>query len=209
MTVPIQSGLTDDNDFVALVRVLVGSLLSGLNPEQVWIIEVNNWFDHKWLNYSGYGIIANWMFAGVPSSDFLSNRLDSVKAEFFRDKTTFPPFSPDRVLGQWSYVKSGNEYVEAPLPDLPHGTQKAKSAANLNRRIEDFSRNACFIWYSGNTLKNGRGSLMVYSAKDAHVDSWFAAFDRNPVWTLAQTKGISRGEVLRMMSGAGAGLIAD
>jgi hypothetical protein len=199
MTVPIHSGLTDDNDFVALVHTVVASLLSDLHPAQVWIIEIDNWFDHKWLGYSGNGIIANWMFAGSKSSDFIANRLDSVKSEFFNEKTTFPPFSPNRVLGQWSYIKSGDNYVEIPLPDLPHGTTKAHSSANLNRRIEALAVNALFIWYSGNSLKNGRGSLMVYTGNSSQVNRWFAAFERKGDWTLTQTKGISRGELLRMI----------
>jgi hypothetical protein len=209
MPVPVQSGLTDDNDFVELVRTIIGGILLGLNPEQLWIIQVNNWFDHKWLRYSGNGIIANWRYAGVPSSDFMSNRFDTVKTDFFRDKTTFPPFSPDRVLGQWSYVRSGDGYSEVPLPDLPHGTERAPSSSNLNRRIEASNGKSCFVWYSGNSLKNGRGSLMVYTVQDVHVDCWFAAFERSQGWTLAQTKGISRGEVLLMMTGTGAATDRD
>jgi len=38
----------------------------------------------------------------------------------------------------------------------PHRSEKQYSEANLQRRVQGFSRSACFIWYSANTVANGR-----------------------------------------------------
>jgi hypothetical protein len=203
MPIHIESGLTDDNDFVALIRTVIDGVSARQAPDQIWIIHINNWFDHKWLRFSGYGSGASWMFSGSPgpiSFESLAARFDSVKETFFKTKVTFPPFSPERVLGQWSFVKSGDDYIEIPLPTIPHGSQKAHSETNLNRRVEHFSQSAVFVWYSGNTLANGRGSLMVYAIDGADVDCWFASFHRNPVWSLGKTKGTSRDNVLDLMN---------
>jgi hypothetical protein len=199
MPIHIHSDLTDDNEFVSLVRTILGGVLAQQAPDQIWIVHVNNWFDHKWLRFSGNGSEASWMFSGAPgpvSLGPLATAFDSVKSTFFKTKLTFPPFSPERVLGQWSFVKSGEDYMESPLPAIPHDTKKSRSNKDLNRRVQYFSQSAVFVWYSGGTLTNGRGSLMVYSVDGTSVDCWFASFHRDSIWSLARTKGIGRDKVL-------------
>ncbi|MGB6193979.1 MAG: hypothetical protein WBF42_16025 [Terracidiphilus sp.] len=198
MPVQIASGLTDDNDFVTLVGRAVHALVAERTPDQFWIIQVDNWFDHKWLKFSGNGIIANWMFAGA--FDSIASRFDSVKKPFFQANTTFPPFSPRRVVGQWSFVRAGGDYLESPLPFIPHAMDKTQSEANLHRYIHDLSNSAFFIWYSANTLKNGRGSLMVYDICGSCANCWYASFNRSPDWELVQTKGTNRENLLKIMS---------
>lgn len=58
MAISIPSGLTDDNDFVDLLNALLNALLVQQTPEQLWVIQIDNWFDHKWLRYSGSGSVA-------------------------------------------------------------------------------------------------------------------------------------------------------
>ena len=43
----------DDPGFVRLVSLILDSLVLKYAPEILAIIEVDNWFDHKWLNFSG------------------------------------------------------------------------------------------------------------------------------------------------------------
>jgi hypothetical protein len=98
MAISIPSGLTDDNEFVELLYTLLNALLVQRNPEQLWVIQIDNWFDHKWLRYSGSGSVAS----GFPTnwnSSFMDG-FTSVKEQFWRDKLTFPPFAPDRVVSQ-------------------------------------------------------------------------------------------------------------
>jgi len=197
MAISIPSGLTDDNDFVDLINGLLNALLADQTPEQLWVIQIDNWFDHKWLRYSGSGSVAA-KFPADWTSSFM-DRFSSVKEQFWRDKLTFPPFAPNRVVGQWSFLRSKGGYAEAPLPKLPHRESRQRSHSNLNRRVEDFVRSASFVWYSGNTLKNGRGSAMVYSIGLGKPACWFAAFRRKTNWVLESTKGIDKEHVARLL----------
>jgi hypothetical protein len=199
MAIAIPSGVTDDNDFIDLLNSLLTGLLVQQAPEQLWVIQIDNWFDHKWLRFSGNGSVAS-NFPANWSSSFM-DRFASVKAEFWQDKLTFPPFAPDRVVGQWSFLHSDQGYVEIPLPKLPHGESRRPSHSNLHKRAEDFVRSALFVWYGGNTLKNGRGSVMVYKIGHPQPVCWFAAFGRNSEWTLERTKGVDKGQVSRLLIG--------
>jgi hypothetical protein len=200
VAISIPSGLTDDNDFVRLLNALLNALLVQQTPDQLWVIQIDNWFDHKWLRYSGSGIVASKLFPADWTSSFF-DRFASVKEQFWRDKLTFPPFAPDRVAGQWSFLHTESGYIEVPLTKLPHSESKRRSHSNLNRRVEDFVRSASFVWYSGNTLKNGRGSAMVYSIGPGKLICWFAAFRRKSGWMLERTKGIDKEQVSRLLIG--------
>jgi hypothetical protein len=199
MAITIQSGLTDDNDFVNLLNSLLKGLVVQQAPEQLWVIQIDNWFDHKWLGYSGSGSVAS-KFPVDWSSSFM-DRFASVKEQFWQNKLTFPPFTPDRVVGQWSFVHSSQGYAETPLPKLPHSESRRRSHSNLQKRAENFVSSASFLWYSGNTLKNGRGSVMVYNIGPPHPVCWFAAFGRDLEWKLERTKGVDKEHVSRLIAG--------
>ncbi len=186
----IVAGETDDPSFIEVLNSLVEGLLADLSPERFWIIQINNWFDHKWLQFSGNGAIA---------STIPLNRWDTVKAEFYQDKLTFPPFAPNRVLSQWSYVRTAKGYKETTFPALPHDTERQHTNANLHRRMQDFDSSASFLWYSSNTLAKGRGSVMVYNSESDRVGCWFAAFRRQQEWALYATKGASHSDVERFL----------
>ena len=191
MPATIPSGISDDNEFIEVFNSMLRSLVASTPPEWLWVIQIDNWFDHKWLKFSGIGVV-----------DFpflLRGRLDSALAEFYQDRVTFPPFAPNRVLGQWSFQRSGEDFVEVAMGILPHDADRRPSGANLQRRVEDFSGSAVFVWFSGNTLKNGRGSIMVYDLRAEQPAHWFAAFARDREWSLRLTKGISRDYVSSLM----------
>jgi hypothetical protein len=174
----------DDPAFIeALTPLLLGYTLVH-TPEQVWIIHIDNWFDHKWLRFSGCGAVAS----RIPLDQW-----DRVKVDFHRDELTFPPFNPNRVTSQCSYVRRGDEYVEVALPLLPHSTERKRSESNLNRRIKSLTGPGCFVWYSGNTVANGRGSVMLYDVRSEKSECWFATFRREECsWAVAVTKGVDR-----------------
>lgn len=195
----IADGLTDDSDFLGLLGSLVGGLITRFNPAEVWIVHIDNWFDHKWLEFSGTGTVPSKLPRMFETLDIPPDMLASDKVTFYQKKVTFPPFTPNRILGQWSYVRTLDGYTEAPLPSLPHSTKSKHSSSNIHRRIEDQADSACFIWYSSNTLKNGRGSVMVYEIEAERTECWFAAFRRYDKWELALTKGISRSEIQKLI----------
>ena len=193
MMAEVIAGNTDDPGFIELLNALVRGLTRRHAPEQLWIVQIDNWFDHKWLGFSGKGTVDfNW--------HGLLNYYDAAIEEFHQDKVTFPPFSPNRVAGQWSYVRLGNHYTEAPLPVLPHPTKRKPSRKNLHRRVQEFSRSACFVWYSGNTAANGRGSVMVYRVAADRVECWFAAFNQKNGWKLHVAKGASRDDIQQLLN---------
>jgi hypothetical protein len=159
-------GAMDDPPFIALLNSLVRGLVSRTTPNELWIIQIDNWFDHKWLRFSGIGSV-HFKFPAY------MNRIDAALEEFYQDKVTFPPFTPNRIVSQSSFLRVEAHYVEAPLIAVPHRSEKQPSEANLHRRVQDSSRSACFVWYSGNTLENGRGSIMVYNLLADQVECWF------------------------------------
>jgi hypothetical protein len=195
MLMKIQVGETDDPYFIALLDSLVSGLVRRNAPENLWIIQIDNWFDHKWLRFSGIGVV-DFQFPAF------MDRYDAALDEFHQDKVTFPPFAPNRIMAQWSFARVGADYVEVPS-QVPHRSEKQSSEANLQRRVQDFSHSASFVWYSAKTVANGRGSVMVYNATVAGVECWFAAFSRQETWKLHATKGVSREEVEDMLSRTG------
>jgi hypothetical protein len=92
MPIQIAAGETDDPQFITLLNSLVLGLITEETPQELWIIQIDNWFDHKWLRFSGIGIV-DYKFPAY------MNRYDGALAEFYQDKVTFPPFTPNRVLG--------------------------------------------------------------------------------------------------------------
>jgi hypothetical protein len=172
----VRAGNSDDPSFIELLNALVRGLTSRHAPDQLWIVQIDNWFDHKWLRFPGTG------------------------TKFPQDKLTFPPFTPNRVAGQWSYLRVGDHYTEAPLAVLPHPTKKDPIGAHLQRRVQQFSRSACFVWYSASTAANGRGSVMVYRVADDRVECWYAGFNRKNGWKLHLAKGASRNDIQQLLN---------
>jgi hypothetical protein len=119
----MSAGDTDDPGFIEALNSIVGELVADHEPQQFWLIQIDNWFDDKWLGFSGYGLIA---------SEIPLDRYDTVKAESYQEKVTFPPFAPNRVIRQFSFVRVGDGYSEFPLPTLPHSNDR-----NTAKRICD------------------------------------------------------------------------
>jgi hypothetical protein len=117
MPMQIAAGETDDPQFITLLNSLMRGLIREDTPQELWIIQIDNWFDHKWLRFSGIGTV-DFQFPAF------MNRYDAALEEFYQGKLTFPPFTPNRVLGQWSFVRIDDHYAEAPLRVLPHPSEK-------------------------------------------------------------------------------------
>ena len=81
---------------------------------------------------------------------------------------------------------------------LPHSTARLHTFQNLHQRIQDIVSSGCLVWFSANTLSNGRGSVMVYTVKAEMSECWFAAFRRDESWKLGATKGIDRAVALKL-----------
>ncbi len=80
--IPVQEG--DDPQFIKLVNQVLLRLLQQHAPAEAFVIRINKWFDHKWLDFSGIGRVK---FDG-------GLMIEVALDEFRQDQTTFPPFTP-------------------------------------------------------------------------------------------------------------------
>ena len=53
--IDLHSGGNDASEFLALVTRAVSGELEAEPVQEVFMIRIDNWFDHKWLNFSGIG----------------------------------------------------------------------------------------------------------------------------------------------------------
>ena len=164
----------DDRGFIELVSRLNAGAVATHGPPDLLIYKINNWFDHKWLGFSGkmLGALGVW-----------SRPL------------TLPPFVSNRVIRGWHYQRDeGGGYRElGPPPDVHH---RGWSAQNLHRRVEKIVPDSALLWFSGNTATTGRGCLMAYlPVVDQEHWPWYLALIRDGEWKIARRKGIHPYEI--------------
>src|SRR3954462_10448639 len=101
----------EDERFLALVGRIASTTIRDLRPTDVFVTRIDHWFDHKWLGFSGKGLLGRH-----------SKRL------------TIPPIMPDRVLSHraYSFDAVAGSYQIARVPPL-HRYQQ--SSQNLTRFI--------------------------------------------------------------------------
>jgi hypothetical protein len=187
MSITINPSSTDDPSFVALVERIVARLDEYNEPDEVFIIEIKNWFDHKWLKFSGIG--------RVPFDHFASDHSQTALDEFFQDKITFPPFTPNRILNQWLWTYGASKRRHP----VHRKNQRQHSSWNLHKRVSQFAKSALFVWFSSGTQSNDRASLMVYKLDGKVVDAWYASLRKAAGWKLDRTKCIERSAVEGLM----------
>ena len=171
----------DDPAFVEAVETILDVVVSENSPEVVAVIQIENRFDHKWLRFSGkvLGALGVW-----------------------KSPLTIPPFHPNRVVRETAHrrVERG-EYEQFRAPPL-HVVQP--SDRNLNRRLRQRTDSGVFLWWSGDSVTSGKGSVMVYVHVGEVPACWFASLDRDTTWRINKTKGITRGIVERYLEPGGA-----
>lgn len=179
----ILSKQNDDPKFVELVQRLIAGCIDDSFPNTIIVIQIDNWFDYKWLGFSGRGRV------GFPF--VLNLDLDTALDEFRQDQITLPPFSPSRVIEEYYFQRevTGEYRAREPLIYL-HQKELAPSSQNLHKRIVDRFDSAVLVWFSSNTKQNLRGSVMIYEVKDREVNPWYAGFAKEEQWRVLQTKGI-------------------
>ena len=162
----------DDIDFISKVQILTNEIIKDLNPNEVYLFKVDNWFDTKWLSFTGkiLGVLGTWNYD---------------------DDSRIPPFSPNRIIEKAYYELNELKTYEKLKSNLQiHKKQPAEN--NLNRRIIDVSDSAIFVWYSSNTLMNGQGSLMVYPVENEKCQPFFVGFRKNMDWDIINAPGSNK-----------------
>ena len=160
-----------DKDFLAIVEQTLNNALLHTRPLEVYVIQIDGWFDDKWQGFSGTVMhdLAVWLH-----------------------KLTVPPFHPARVFNEAHFVLRGADYESSPVKRL-HIFQP--SSANLNRPITNVTSSAVFVWYSCVDANSDRASLMLYTVDQTESSGWYAGFKRNGTWRLTKTRGASRREI--------------
>ena len=168
----------DDPSFLKEIFPVIKGALKCYEPDQVYLIKIDNWFDSKWAWFGGkvLGALGIHTFA----------------------KLVIPPFVPNRVKRQTYLVKSAKAPHQFDEQEAEPLHIEQASSNNFGRALKQNYSSAVFIWYSGNTLENRRGSLMVYWVKDGMAFGWHAALKEKEKWMLGKTTWIPRADVLRM-----------
>ena len=172
----------DSSEFIIILNEIINRIIIRDDIAEISVVRIKNWFDHKWLNYSGKGVIHYKT----------TTHLDEVAlTNFWKEKITVPPFNPNRVLSELSFHKraTGNKVFDKAL----HRWQR--SSENQNNRIQRKSANGLFIWYSSNTEENQQGSIMTYEVIGDNVDTWYANLVNSDGWKVMKTKGINIDEL--------------
>lgn len=183
--IKIESG--DANDFIIDLNKIVGKLIDKKEVNEVCLIRIKNWFDHKWLNYSGKSVVEFRGGAGL---------IDSSLNNEWREKITVPPFNPNRVLSELFFriEPTHNKLFEKNLH------KKKESNGNIHNRISAYTKSGMFVWYSSNTEINQKGSLMIYIVQDDNIKTFYVSFVNNNGWKINQTKNISATELENILT---------
>ena len=166
-----------DDSFVAIVEQILDNTLQLHQPSDVYVVLIDNWFDHKWL-------------------EFDSNRNDS-DAFGWRVKLMLPPFEPSRVLSQSYFQRhpSTPSFYEASSSNPLH-------ILSSNRSLAQICSSGAFVWYSYVGNRSDQGSVMVYVNNDGKGSAWYASFKKNPDWQINKMKGVSKRELTELMTTA-------
>jgi hypothetical protein len=156
----------DDVAFLSLAQRIINGAIVVLGMHEVFLVHIDNWFDHKWLRW--------W----------------SRKEEELR----IPAFSPNRVRSEKHFVwKAATSTWESAGMQRPlHVRQPGRPW--LAQPLGRFSECAAFIWYSGNTANNKVGSLMLY-ASGAEGYSWYVSLRNSEEWTFGDEFDITSREL--------------
>ncbi len=178
---------TDSQEFIDIVNLICTSVTRIEGVNYISITKIKNWFDHKWLNYSGKAVIPFESGGVLP--------VDAALEPRWRQKITVPPFNPKRVVWERSYFVDGQ--VDEKLLQTQHGYQQ--SDMNLQNRIKDKVEKGLFVWFSSNSELNSRGSLMIYNVDFGKVETWYASLVKKDNWEVFKTKGIARKKIIEKM----------
>ena len=184
LNIKIEEG--DAQEFIKIINEIITGLIENFQIDEICLIKIKNWFDHKWLNYSGKSVV---QFHG---GHFIEASLQNE----WREKITVPPFNPNRVLLETFYRmrQTDNRMFENSL----HKTKGSND--NIHNRITNYSKNGLFVWYSSETKINKKVSLMIYRVQNNIVETFYASFENINGWKIKKTKDIAVSELTKFLS---------
>jgi hypothetical protein len=176
----------DSVEFMKMLRALVVGVARDYEPTHLYLIRIDNWFGPKWMHFAGKISVGKHFYAGI-------------------HKVTLhvPPFVPHRVVGE--RILAGPDYDETVARQPLH--MECASMIALTRRIADVDKDAAFVWFSGQSEVQKRGSIMVYlpiastpttSLRREHrqTGAFYVGLSEHELsWEPAMLRGVSRCEV--------------
>jgi hypothetical protein len=161
----------DDPAFLSLAKRIINGAIDAQQMRDVYLVHIDNWFDHKWLGWR---------------STWRNKEVEELRV---------PSFTPNRVRSErhfvWDMEKS--VWLSDDLAKQLHIRQDGRSW--LAQALDRFSKWAAFIWYSGSTATNKVGSLMFYlSGADGYA--WYASFKKDMDWAIADEFRVTRRELV-------------
>ena len=162
----------DNPNFILNCESIIQNRINLWNPTDIFVNRIDNWFDEKWMEFSGT------IMSGL---------------SIWKGETTIPPFHPNRVESSDSYQKTAELYTKKENPKTLHIYQESKD--NLKRYVSEFSNDGLFIWYSGNSKVNNFGTLMCYLIRESECQPFFITLSGKKDWNVSQTKGILKKEI--------------
>ena len=163
--IDIRNYESDDVEFLRKVEIIIRGICTLYKPIEVRIFRIDNWFDSKWLKFAGkvLGAVGIW-----------DNK-----------RVVIPPFVQNRITAQSHFqITPNNQYTY--LGEGPNIHTDGPSEENLQNLAKRVAPNSALFWYSGNTLSNGRGSIMGYIPIEKYW-GWYLEFaQKNDAWKISK-----------------------
>lgn len=193
--IPFKEG--DSEIFLAGLNGLVAHFASEVAPKEVYVKRINKWFDRKWLKYVGNGLIpfpqmeVQFLETDCESSKVSVQALDGQ----IQEGLALPPFNP-REIGYPYYWPQGEDGTYDEGIDKPRLLQIPLfqySSLHLQSRVASFTDTGLYVWFSSNTGKEGRGSIMTCLVKDGDTQVGYASLERQSGWKIEKVEGTNIG----------------
>jgi len=184
----------DSAEFIGKARAIAIGVAQDFAPARLYVIRIDNWFGPRWMHFAGKFTVGK------------VGKFHAIGIGVHKARLHVPPFVPSRVVEQRVFVSP--EYEETAAVEPLHIEIPGKLA--LQRRIADIDKNAAFMWFSGESEAQKRGSVMVYlpvtfdqtasrQRKLGSSGAFYMGFLNNEKsWEPALLRGISRGEVAHL-----------
>jgi hypothetical protein len=161
----------DSAEFVDVVRALAVGIARDHQPARLYVIRIDNWFGPRWLYFSGKVL---------------------GQLGVYKNEVTVPPFVPHRVVAEGVFAGPGyEETVVAPPLHI-----ECKSSDAVVRRIAEIDADAAFVWFSGESEVQKRGSVMIYLPVYSDDSGFYVGFSQGAKgWEPVMLRGVSRSEI--------------
>jgi hypothetical protein len=170
----------DDPEFVRQVELAINGVLRRCSPASLALIKIDNWFGSRWFGFRGKALGA----LGV-----------TIRPAYHdQERLGVPPFVPERVVSQRRFAGPAFEEIDRGKPVHLH----LSSSFALQRKVAMEEPEAALAWYSGNSMANGRGALMVYVPVVTSYWIWFVELERAQPWRITEARGIKPEDLSRL-----------